>query len=808
MTVAEYLSERGLGPAEECLRLSGELQLPGGATVSASLCLLPSGAYVVAASSRFVGRLELVRTGHFTYEPGRLRDHVRLAEERLGIPQGKAEAARRLIARGRLRSERGAQPLGIALVADRLVQRVAVEAWELSHSVLAEDDELIALVALEGARMRSALGAEAEERRYFALSMRGAWLLRSSELGDHDVTRLSEPELAERDGETTVGEQTERFAVPRKARTLLLELLELARLPAAERATEAARRLWLDRGAGSVPVRGLALLDRAASDAYAPAVIARWALSLREQHGGRGTALNVIQALRGANAADRALADVFESFRLEPALAEELLLELSVLGRDAEPFALELHRALREGVRRATRDQADPERDLALAEHELTSGSAIRARDFAARALSRMPPDEGDVHSPELTTPARSLRLRLHEIMVREASQRGDADVRALAALARLEPSSEPRLRALANAKARTPEEAALVARAEQVLGALGKGGLAHAAAAQPDAPTEPLTRTSIEQFVRHPLSRGGRLATRLSELIAAVPEPDLGFLRDFCEELSDLRYPEADRALARCSALLGLPKVSGYVSHGARSVGLRAFGADEPFILVGERQLLSGSAYLLVGAELDFAFGAELSHLALGHQRVTSREIWAGAAGKTRDALSALSIFVPLLSELAGPRAQRILTRVGSEALQQAAQRAGRLPEWIGDTTPNEGPAIGQRNEDLIAAHRLMQLSADRAGLIACRNLCAAVRAVLLTRADYRELLQAAQTDGLFRALAERHPGDPALQDLELRLRALIAFYLSFDYDAVLRPGYGMSLPASVAEHAIQNSE
>jgi hypothetical protein len=267
------------------------------------------------------------------------------------------------------------------------------------------------------------------------------------------------------------------------------------------------------------------------------------------------------------------------------------------------------------------------------------------------------------------------------------------------------------------------------------------------------------------------------------------VPEPDLGFLKDFCEELTVEHYPDASRALERASRLLGLPAVAAYVSHGARSVGLRAFGSREPFVLVGERHLSAGGPYALSGSEFDFALGAELCHLAFGHQRVTAGEVWAGAAGKTRDALVLLGFVVPMIAEIGGPRAQRLLGRLSSEALERAAGRAARLPELLGRNNDAATPALGQRNEELIAAHRLVQLTADRGGLVVAGDLAGSLRAVLLTRADYREVLDATRETGLMSALSARRTASPAFADLLVRVRALIAFYLSPDFDALARP-------------------
>lgn len=55
----------------------------------------------------------------------------------------------------------------------------------------------------------------------------------------------------------------------------------------------------------------------------------------------------------------------------------------------------------------------------------------------------------------------------------------------------------------------------------------------------------------------------------------------------------------------------------------------------------------------------------------------------------------------------------------------------------------------------------------------------------MLALRTEYRLILEASLDRGLVPALA-REPETPAVTDLRVRIRALIAFYLSPDFDAL----------------------
>jgi predicted rRNA methylase YqxC with S4 and FtsJ domains len=78
-------------------------------------------------------------------------------------------------------------------------------------------------------------------------------------------------------------------------------------------------------------------------------------------------------------------------------------------------------------------------------------------------------------------------------------------------------------------------------------------------------------------------------------------------------------------------------------------------------------------------------------------------------------------------------------------------------------------------------ASERLMQLSADRIGLVMCGHIRAAVRSVFLSTRRYREALSVAQKSGLAIAL-KQHDADGELvnQDVAIRISAMCSFYLS----------------------------
>jgi hypothetical protein len=206
----------------------------------------------------------------------------------------------------------------------------------------------------------------------------------------------------------------------------------------------------------------------------------------------------------------------------------------------------------------------------------------------------------------------------------------------------------------------------------------------------------------------------------------------------------------------------------------------VRAFGGKAPLLVIGSAHLEVGSPERLSDAELAFALGAELAHVRFGHERATPREVWVGALGKARIGVEVLLAALPLAKSLdLGAKATRLLERVPTHAMQRALGVFADLQQSLERREPS-GSEIGRRHEELVAAHRLQQLTADRAGLLVSGDLKAALSALFVLRADHRLLLESTSAAGLGAARSDLLLDHP---ELLLRLKALVSFYLSQDY-------------------------
>ncbi|MCP4503502.1 MAG: hypothetical protein GY822_26520 [Deltaproteobacteria bacterium] len=501
--------------------------------------------------------------------------------------------------------------------------------------------------------------------------------------------------------------------------------------------------------------------------------------------------------------------------------------------RDDAPYSIALAKVflpLHQGLHQAFSDEGNPLEqvgfDLALAEHLLSVEHFEDVIVLLEARLHKLPTQEiadllvaAGVDGTEGPLAFRVCLLELLEI----ARGRGGPHTNTRREICALIPLSTQRLRALLDVV--PPTKSLLRTRIENVLLLLQKGGVeqlnphddheqkgeksntkeTHVKSQNPNEfrgvdldegendlgsrGFQPLEPDVLEAFVRHPASREGHPLGFMQSFLAEQKVPDSSALKAYCERLSISRttHNHAKEALALASVVLGVPAVEGYISRGDKSVGLFAYEGSPSFVLLGGRHLDDDDPLCLSKEELLFEIGAEVAHLRFQHTRVTSKDIWDGAWNKGKASIGFVLGMLPVfrglkpvdkladLIELARKSTVgRVVTGVG--ITDQAIKKAGLKGQAELEMEGNVGTAASE----LLATHRVMQLSADRAGLLLCQEILPAVRSLFLEAADTAPELEVAKLIGLAECLARETTGDT----LTIRISALIAFYLSTDWD------------------------
>ena len=315
----------------------------------------------------------------------------------------------------------------------------------------------------------------------------------------------------------------------------------------------------------------------------------------------------------------------------------------------------------------------------------------------------------------------------------------------------------------------------------------LAPGGLQQAPAQDPPSPKRALNDAQLFEVLQHPVAREGGALAKLQGFLASAKVPDHGALRSYCQRLGAKDSEAAAKALTDAVLALGCKGVEAYLSRGDRSIGVRAYEGAPSFLLIGGEHIDEGSAHHMGERELRFAVGTEMAHLRFGHTRVTSSEVWSGAYEKGKETVGFVLGVLPALKIFKfGARIAGAAEAIQSGPAAKVFETAGRLLPSGASKAPVE-TSLERRSEELVAAHRVTQLTADRAGLLLCGSPTSAVRTMLIARPEYLAELTVASEQGLAAAVTRRDGSGQLLHgELATRVCALLGYYLSDDYTAL----------------------
>ncbi len=788
--VAAYVEAHELGEIERVVPLAEKLALgEGRGEAPAVLCQTDKGVWLVAATDSQVGiDIDLFEGAALHYRPGKLRDTLEVAEQTVAIPFASGADAQVAIGVGRLRPQARVTLDEVPTLPRYVDSPTPVErAW--IESALEPDSVLLAwLVGTNMVTVPSPVLDDPVARLALLVTDRRCCLVAVSPVGDAIELDLPSKALKVngRRGNHTVITAKGQLSTTRSAAGLFREIAQLPARSGDDRVFEACRLAWENGNARhreAVP----SLLELLIVRDYGPAHAA--ASLVGEDQSAIAHDLGVLgRALADHQPPADTLVALWEGWGGSLAAGQQLVERLRGQGTLVEPWAITLHEHLHQATpARTRRDEAAAARDdIALAQHLIVAGSRERARELLEARLTQLPNERrADLLPPldaDLTAGdgGQALRTRVFELLVDTRGDEGQKDPAALTELVRLHPLVVNRLRELESI---APSD--LADRVHDVILALEPGGLS-ASVVPPAAfrgPRSALTETLVDEVLRHPLSREeGPPLDRIRAFLAAVPVPEYGMLRDYCERLSDRTSADARHVFEDSARVLGVPAAEGYVSRGTKGVGVRAYDGQPPFVLIGGDHLESNNDYQMTTAELHFAIGAEVAHLRFGHTRVTSSDAWNGAVAKAKQGLDVALGVLPFRGALVADRLARAGSALLGSAVTDLIQSTGTKRARTGEDS--NASVLSIINEELLVTHRVMQLTADRAGLLVSGDLRSAIRAMLLVRQDFREELSRVERKGLAQVLGQRSDdGHMAYQDLAIRIAALLRFYLSPDY-------------------------
>jgi hypothetical protein len=495
--------------------------------------------------------------------------------------------------------------------------------------------------------------------------------------------------------------------------------------------------------------------------------------------------------------------------------------------------------------------------DIAMVKHLILAEEYKAARDIIEKSLEQLPSEESFDLLPDrdediTEVPGlQHIRIRLLELLDISKQNLNENHFDTVLSLAIYEPFELSRIEQLEYF-----ENNQISKRAGAVKQLLSRQGLQiYKNDALPElSKISPLSMKDLD-LLRHPFTRKGNVLGKLQGALAKTSTPDFNHMRQFCKKATAAGEQLIIDIVSQTCLALGLHVVPAYLSHGEKSLGVRAFEGDPNFILIGSKHVETGSDFFLSPLELTFIIVSELTHLRFKHSRVTSRAVVDGSLEKGMFAIEAVGTLLPFLKfipidKIMSKRktyqlirsvvpmnllkkiykvedGRQLMSKVGtdisplliagSDSIKKFKKGVSATSEQVDSIVQSKkrvqksytaekdvSEDISPSNDKLVIAHRVMQLTADRAGLVFCGDLIAAVRSMFLTSRMYQPELYLAQNNDLVTCLKRcDEKGNYILQDLAIRIGSLISFFLSDDFRHLRQKISGSIIESDLNTHS-----
>lgn len=295
----------------------------------------------------------------------------------------------------------------------------------------------------------------------------------------------------------------------------------------------------------------------------------------------------------------------------------------------------------------------------------------------------------------------------------------------------------------------------------------------------------------SIKEHLQYPAVFKKGNFYNLQKWISEIKADDYSSVRKYSEKINSETYNTLFAVLKNAGEVFGFNNVEFYITKGERNNEIIGYEGNPPFVIIGYEYLNRNSETYMNLSELQFTVASEISHIYFKHTKLTSKDIWRGLIEKGSFVADAALAVIPVAGFLAKTLKNvpklNLLTKifqgtansiVGGKSAYDAALRLREYYEKKGKTKK-------EKQKSLLAASRLMQYTADRAGLLVCGNLASAVRAVLLTEKFENNPLDEIKNTSLKEfLLKQNNDGTFKYQKTALRIANLYSFWFSEDYE------------------------
>ncbi len=270
-------------------------------------------------------------------------------------------------------------------------------------------------------------------------------------------------------------------------------------------------------------------------------------------------------------------------------------------------------------------------------------------------------------------------------------------------------------------------------------------------------------------------------------QMVAQITPPDYGQVIAFSEGISMTNYPSAYEIIVSTAKRLGIQTPECYLGRGDFETGIIGVEGTPNFLIIGTAHLEDTHSEYLSLSELQFLIAVEMAHIVFEHTPITSKDVWRGAKNKGMNIAEVLLVALPILSSVGTVASKFVnvskLTSVfnGVEKITNVVDK-GQSAISYGEKI-NDKLNLKTKDSDLLATSRLMEISADRVGLLMNMDLKSSIAAMFKIEPIYEKVQDQIRKEGLQAVLETIDDEERFIyQEYTIRLKTLCSFYLAYE--------------------------
>ncbi|WP_299889042.1 hypothetical protein [uncultured Lacinutrix sp.] len=278
-----------------------------------------------------------------------------------------------------------------------------------------------------------------------------------------------------------------------------------------------------------------------------------------------------------------------------------------------------------------------------------------------------------------------------------------------------------------------------------------------------------------------------------LNTYIATIKQPNYDAVIAFSDKLTKANYPYIHKDITNICYALKINTPECYIGRANYSNVIIGVEGKPNYLIIGNDFIDSNSDRQLNFNELKFLIAIELAHIYFEHSKITSTDVWRGAAEKGFSVINVLLTVLPFAGSIGGmlgnfvniEKYSKIFNKVEKASnVIEKGQNIIDIGEKLNINSLNKSNTTNN-SQDLLITSRLMEIIADKVALLFCNDLNAAIKSIISSSKLFEEEVINIERYNLSKLLERTNENDEFYyQETIIRIKNLCAFYLSDTYE------------------------